>query len=84
MVFLDPLGFAGRRDGAGTMDGTREEVVVGKANALGPEAQAPGLGDLGECYVFDIAVVPLLVRLPDSPECTQGTRKHVPRAQNPG
>ena len=71
-------------NGEGVRARGRRSSGAGKANPLDPEAQAPGLGDLGECFVFDIAVVPPLGCLPDSPECTRSTRKRAPKAQNRG
>ena len=53
---------------------------AGKANTVDPEAQAPRLGDLGDRFVFDIAVTSSLGCLPDGPECTRSIRKQVPKA----
>ena len=78
------LAFGGRGTaGDGGRERERRSSSRGNASALAPEAQAPGLGELGDRFVFNIAVAPSLGCLPDSPECTQHTRKRVPRAQNP-
>ena len=84
MLTSVPFAFGGwGTGGEGVRARGRRSSGAGKANPLDPEAQAPDLGDLGdlgECFVFDIAGVPPLGCLPDNPECTQSTRKRVPRA----
>ena len=54
MVLLMPETSARRGDGQGTkeMGGKRS---LGRENTSFPEAQAPGLGELGERFISDIA-----------------------------